>query len=139
MSGSNPLAPSRTLMRPAPDHPAMLHAKVYQHVSNMAPHEIPDKSSQLETVLPMLGALAGKPNVTPKDVIRAAADAAAKGAVKPSEAVSFISSMPPDPTKLSGWLRNVYESNLSAQIHMKAAMMQQAQQQPAVMPQGGPT
>jgi hypothetical protein len=37
--------------------------------------------------------------------------------------VDFISRMPEDPAKLGQWLRGLYAANLSAIVHMKAAMM----------------
>jgi len=84
-------------------------------------------------ILPTLGALAGDPKVTPKDVIKAAANVAADGTVEPGDAVQFISGMPPDPDKLRPWLKSLYAANLSAVVHMKAAMLQGPQGQP----QGG--
>lgn len=130
----NPLAPNQ---RPPPDHPAMLHAKMWQHVSGMKPDEHESQSAQMDQLLPILGALANNPKVKARDVIRAAADAAATGKRTPSQAVQFITAMPVEPEKLQGWLRGIYEANLSAQVHMKAAMMQQAQGQPQAPPQGG--
>ena len=134
MSGSNPLS-----ARPkAQDHPAMAHAKMWQHVSSIPAHKLPGMASQMDGLLPVFGALAGNPNVKAKDVIRAAADASARGLASPSEAVKFISSMPSEPDKLQPWLRGVYEANLSAQVHMKAAMAQQAQGAPQAAPQPMP-
>lgn len=135
----NPLS---TAPPKGPNHPAMNHAKAWQHVNTMAPDTIPAKITQMDALIPVFGALASKPNVTPKDVIKAAADAAARGIATPSEAVKFISGMPSAPDALNPWLRNLYETNLSAQIHMKAAMlkqsqMQQQQAQQAAMPQPG--
>ena len=115
----------------------MLHAKMWQHVSGMNPDEHQSNSARMDALLPVLGALANNPKVKPRDVIRAAADAAATGKTTPSGAVKFITAMPSEPEKLQGWLRAFYEANLSAQVHMKAAMMQQAQGQPQAPPQGG--
>lgn len=102
---------------------------------------IQEKSGQMDGLLPILGALAGNPNVKSKDVIKAAADAAGEGMTTPSDAVRFISSMPSEPDKLQGWLKSIYAANLSAQVHMKAAMMkaQQPAPQPAITPQATPT
>jgi len=142
MSGSNPLQPTPRMAAATKDHPASMHARVWQHVNAMPPHEIPDKAAQMDALLPVLGGLAGNPNVKAKDVIKAAADAAASKRVSPSEAVEFISQMPTEPDKLQPWLRTIYAANLSAQVHMKAAMAQQAQAAaqpapaPVAMPQG---
>jgi hypothetical protein len=115
----------------------------------MDPSDIPAQIAKLDYILPILGGLATNPKVTAKDVIKAAAKEAADGKVPPSEAIKFITQMPADPDKLSPWLRNIYSANLSAVVHMKAAMIQQAQaaqqapQQPvqpgpAMPPQGMP-
>ena len=138
---SNPLA-ARVSPSPRPPDPMMRHAQAWQHVQGMPRDGIPAKIATMDHVLPILGALAGNPNVTAKDVIKAAAGAAADGKVEPSEAVRFISSMPAEPDKLQNWLKGVYATNLSAIVHMKAAMMQPAQGAsqavPApVPPQGG--
>ena len=150
MSGSNPLVSGPAPpMAPQPEHPAMGHARVWQHGGQMDPSDIPAQIAKLDYILPILGGLATNPKVTAKDVIKAAAKEAADGKVPPSEAIKFITQMPADPDKLSPWLRNIYSANLSAVVHMKAAMMQQAQaaQQaprqpvqpgPAMPPQGMP-
>lgn len=124
---SNPLA---TVNRPAKDHPAMMHAQVWKHVSAMPAGELPEKIARVDHILPILGSLAGNPNVKPRDVIKAAASVAADGIVSPSDAVSFISQMPADPDKVQGWLKGLYAANLSAAVHMKAAVMQQSQGAP---------
>lgn len=143
MSGSNPLvsgpAPPMALQ---PDHPAMGHARAWQHVGQMDSGDLPAQIAKLDRVLPILGSLATNPKVTAKDVIKAAAKEAADGAVPPSEAIKFITGMPADPDKLQPWLRNLYSTNLSAVVHMKAAMLQQAQGQQQVLQQAvqpGPT
>ena len=53
----------------------------------------------------------------------------------------MISQMPDDPTKLRAWLKQLYVVNLTAAVHLKAAMMPAPQQpaaQPAAMPQPAP-
>jgi hypothetical protein len=122
MSGSNPLN-SRYKPGATPQHPAQMHAEVWQHVNKLDPSSFAAQSKQMDDMLPVIGALAGNPNVNSKDVIKAAANAAAEGKVSPSEAVQFISSMPSEPDKLQGWLKNRYAVGLSVQVHMKAAMM----------------
>lgn len=110
----------------------MLHAKAWQHVNTLQPDEMTKQLDQMESGLPIFGALAGDPNVTAKDVIKAAAGMAADGKIDPSEAVAFISAMPSDPKQIQPWLKARYAAALSASVHMKAAMTQQAQapQQP---------
>ena len=126
MNQQNPLAAKPNTKQNA-DHPMMLHARTWNHVRQMHPDDIAHKSDRLDYMLPILGELAGNPKVTSKDVIKAAAQAAADGKAEPNEAVQFISQMPDDPAKLQPWLRGLYEANVSAQIHMKAARIQQAQ------------
>jgi hypothetical protein len=130
MNQQNPLAAKP--QTPKSEHPMMNHARVWRHVQQMHPDDIAAKTDRLDYMLPILGELARNPKVTSKDVIKAAAQAAADGKAEPNEAVQFISQMPDDPAKLQPWLRNLYETNISAQIHMKAARIQQAQaaQQP---------
>jgi len=131
---------------PEPDHPALGHARMWQHVGKIDPGDLPAQIAKLDYILPILGSLATNPKVTAKDVIKAAAKEAADGKVPPSEAIKFITQMPADPDKLGPWLRTLYSANLSAVVHMKAAVLQQAQgqqqapQQPgqAMPPQGVP-
>ena len=134
----NPLN-SRYRPGATPEHPAKRHAEAWKHVNGMDLGTIKEKSDRIDGLLPMLGALAGNPNVKAKDVIKAAADAAGQGMTSPSEAVQFISSMPSEPDKLQGWLKNIYATNMAAQVHMKAAMMKANQppvpvQAPAAAP-----
>lgn len=118
----NPLAPSKRSVTPTA-HPAMAHARVWNHVNSMEPEQLASKTTETAYALPIIGALAANPKVTRKDVIKAAADAAGAGKIKPSQAVEIISGMPDDPAKLRPWLRDAYAANLSGLVHMKAAMM----------------
>lgn len=122
----NPLASTkRGVVQP---HPELLHAQVWKGVNQMPSDDLASKAAIVNYATPLLGALAGNPKTTPKDVIKAAANAAADGKIKPSEAVEFISSMPADPTKLQAWLKQHYEEHLSAGVHMEAAMMRRSAQ-----------
>ena len=124
----NPL--SAAARKPQKQHPMMMHAMMWKHVAGMHPDSLEGKITQTDALLPILGGLAGNPNVKSKDVIKAAAGAAGDGIVAPDEAVKFITMMPSDPEKLQGWLRGIYAANLSAAVHMKAAALQGAQPQP---------
>jgi len=136
MPSPNPLTSDRPQKIAAND--LMLHhARVWQHVNSLPYSDVIQKSKSIEYILPRLGELAGNPNVKSKDVIKAAAQAAADGEVSPDEAVKFISGMPPDPDKLQGWLKTLYAANLAAQVHMKAAIIQKSQQ-PSQAPQNAP-
>lgn len=128
---ANPLSSTRKLAS-NDQHPAHMHAKVWQHVNAMSPDDQASKVDELKYSLPILGALSSNPKTTRKDVIKAAADAAGAGKIDPSMAVSLISQMPDDATKLQGWLKGLYAQNLSAMVHLKAAAM------PAQQPQGVP-
>lgn len=128
---SNPLQ-SRKPAAPA-DHPAKMHAHIWQHVQGMDADTQATKATQLSYGLPILGALASNPKTTRKDVIKAAADAAGVGKLDPSQAVAMISQMPDDPDKLQPWLKGLYATNLSAMVHLKAAQMPEpAAPQPGV-------
>lgn len=111
-----------------------MHANVWQHINSMAPDDQASTMDELKYSLPILGALANNPKTTRKDVIKAAADAAGSGKIDPSKAVSLISQMPDDPTKLQPWLKTMYATDLTAMVHLKAAAMPQAPQ-PGVQPQ----
>lgn len=128
---ANPLTSTR--QRPPGQHPAQMHAQVWQHVNGLAPDDQASKVAELTYSLPILGALANNPKTTRKDVIKAAAEAAGAGKIDPSMAVSIISQMPNDPDKLQPWLKNIYATNLSAMVHLKAAMMPTPQ--PGTQPQ----
>lgn len=136
--GPNPLAaPAPTQASPAarpPDDPMMQHARMWQYVNGMKPDEIASKAKEIDGTLPLLGALAGNDRVTAKNVIKAAADAAATGKITPSQAVKFISGMPDDHTKLQSWLKGIYAANMGALVHMKAALMAQRPGAPVAGP-----
>ena len=128
----NPLArPNRAAPKP---NPMLAHAQIWKHVSGMAPDDVSKGAERLDYVLPILGALAGDPKVTPKKVIMAASQAAADGIATPAEAVQFITGMPSDPEKLQPWLRQLYVTNMSAAVHMKAALMKRQQPVPGLPP-----
>lgn len=101
----------------------MAHARIFKHVEAMAPDELSSKADLVSYVTPILGALAGNPKVTSKDVVKAAAQAAADGKIQPSEAVKFLTTMPSKPDDLRPWLKSLYAANMTALVHMKAAMM----------------
>lgn len=133
MSGSNPLAsnPKPGPAEAKPD-PLLKHAQMWQHVQNQTPDVLAAHVATMDHVLPVLGRLAGDPDVTAKDVIKAATNAVAAGAMTPSKAVANIADMPADPDKLRPWLKERYADALAATVHAKAALMRQA------MPQGQP-
>jgi hypothetical protein len=131
LSGRVPNAPGR----PKNEHPQMMHAKMWQHVSGMEPGAMASAMQKTAATLPLIGSLAANPKVTSKDVIKAAAEAAATGHIQPSDAVKFITNMPAEPDHLRPWLRSMYQANLSAMVHMKAAAMAPPQQ---AMPQQAP-
>lgn len=131
----NPLAPNMAKqMAQVKPHPMMMHAKMWQHANSIPKDDLDKKTDTSNYITPLLGQLSSDPDVTSKDVIKAAAGAAADGKIQPDEAVHFISSMPDDPKKLQPWLKGLYKAHLSALVHMKAAQMQQ--QQAAMAPPG---
>lgn len=133
----NPLSSAPQAGPSAPD-PLLVHARLWQHINSMPSHELPAQTDRVNYVLPILGALAGDPKVTSRDVIKAAAQAAADGKVPPSEAVQFISQMPTDQEKLRPWLKQMYTTNLTAAVHLKAAAMKQQQPSPQPVAQSQP-
>lgn len=119
----NPLMAGRPKRQPQKEHPMMAHARMWQYAHSLPPDQLATETDRTDYALPIIGALAGNPKVTAKDVIKAAAQAAADGKIPPSGAVQVISQIPPDPDKLQPWLRQMYAAHLSAAVHMKAAMM----------------
>ena len=117
----------------------MAHAKIWNHVNSMAPDDLKTTFDRVSHAVPILGALASNPNVTSKDVIKAAADAVANVKTSPSQAIAFISKIPDDPAKVQPWLKNLYAQNMAASVHMKAAQMAQqtAAPPPAAPPMAG--
>lgn len=155
----NPLA-STPRPRPAEakPHPLLRHAQLWDQVNQQSPKALQDHVAQMDYSLPVLGALAGNPDVTPKDVIKALANSVAEGKRSPSSAVAVIANMPSDPEKLRPWLKEKYAENLATTVHAKAVLMgghgqapQPAQPMPgpaapvaapsvpAPLPQAGPT
>ena len=139
----NPLA-STPRPRPAEGkpHPMLRHAQLWDHVNQQTPGTLQEHVRQMDYALPILGALAGNPDVTAKDVIKALANSVAEGKRSPGSAVAAIANMPSDPDKLRPWLREKYAENLATTVHAKAALMgqaaqqqQQAQQPPQSVPQ----
>jgi hypothetical protein len=130
----NPLSAKPKVAAPA-EHPMLAHAKIWQHVNAMAPDDVAQHTAAADYTTPRIGALAANPNVTRKDVIKAAADWAGVGKIPPSKAVEFISALPNEPDKLQPFLRNLYLTNMTALIHMKAAAMPGQQAAPT---QGAP-
>lgn len=126
MSGTNPLASRRAPDSPAEPHPMLRHAQIFAHVNNHSPEALQAHVGAMEGVLPTLGALAANPNVTAKDVIKAATKAVADGHMSPSRAVANIADMPADPDKLRGWLKERYADALAVTVHAKAALQRQA-------------
>src|ERR1700757_3357618 len=103
----NPLAPAKKQAPAVSQHPMLAHAQLWQHVNNMPKSALGDAISSTNYGVPILGALASNPNVSRKDVIKAAADAAGAGKIPPSQAVEMISQMPDDPTKIQPWLHSL--------------------------------
>jgi hypothetical protein len=132
---SNPLSVTRKNTAPTQD-PMRGHAQMWKHVNSMPSDDLATKAAEISYSLPILGALAGNPKVTSKNVIKATADAAGAGKMPPSKAVEIISQMPADPEKLQPWLKGLYAAGMTALVHMKAVMMrEQASQGASAAPQ----
>lgn len=125
MSGTmNPLqsAPPQAAPNKAND-PLVQHANIWAAVNKLDPAALVQKERLTTGVTPILGALAGNPKVTSKDVVKAASQAAAERLVSPEMAVQFLMQMPQKPEELRPWLRNLYAMNMTASVHAKAALM----------------
>tara|TARA_R110000868_G_scaffold143298_1_gene361342 strand:- start:2781 stop:3296 length:516 start_codon:yes stop_codon:yes gene_type:complete len=122
MAQDNPLS-DRPASDRAPVDPMYRHAQIWQHAQGMKDNDADVKIGQLEHILPVLGALAHNPRTTAKDVIKAAANSASKQVITPSEAVKFITMIPPKSDDLLPWLRDLYTGNLSLAVHLHASKM----------------
>ncbi len=123
----NPLSTNRKRPAAATQHPMLRHAQLWQHVNGHSPEALQQHIDAMDHVLPALGKLAGDPNVTAKDVIKAVTSAVAEGKMEPSKAVANIADMPADPDKLRPWLKDRYATALATTVHAKAALLSQAQ------------
>ena len=122
----NPLASRRPRPATAPPDPLLRHAQLWQHVNNQTSEILRQHVVQTDYILPVLGALAGDPDVTAKDVIKAVTSAVAEGKMDPSKAVANIADMPADPDKLRPWVKDRYATALATTVHAKAALLRQA-------------
>ncbi len=135
----NSLSGGHQKQRASSEDPMMAHAKIWNHVNSMAPHQLASAADRVNYVTPLLGKLSSNPNVTAKDVIKAAASGVADGKATAQEAIAFISKIPEDPAKVQPWLKNLYAQNMAASVHMKAAQMaQQTAAPPSSAPQATP-
>ena len=134
---NNPLA-SRAASREAPDQGMLRHAQMWKGMQAQDSDTLQQHVQSLDYGLPIMGALAGNPKTTAKDVIKATSQAVADQKMSPSQGVAFISQMPAEADKLQPWLREKYALNLAAAVHAKAALLARAQPQqaPQVAPPG---
>lgn len=132
----NPLASRRPRPAEPKDDPMMRHAQVWQHIERQTPDTLKSHVGFMDYALPIIGKLAGDPNVTAKDVIKALSGAVADGKMDASKAVANLADMPADPDKLRPWLKEKYADALATTVHAKAALMRQGPQQapPAAVP-----
>jgi hypothetical protein len=124
----NPLASTQKQPASSAPDPMLVHARLWRHAHSMDDDALAHKTDQVSYTLPIIGKLAGDPNVKPKDVIKAAASAAADGKATAQEAVQMISQMPSDPEKLQPWLKQLYAVQMTSLVHMKAAAMMRSGQ-----------
>jgi hypothetical protein len=120
------------------------HAELWQHIEGHPPDVLHQHVAFMDYALPIIGRLAGNPDVTAKDVIKALSGAVADGKMDASKAVGNLADMPADPDKLRPWLRAKYADALATTVHAKAALMRQGAMQgpgqaaaPGAAPAGG--
>lgn len=138
-SGPNPLtAGPQNVPGPQPggssgvDSP-QFHAQAGQQIAGMGmdPKALAKEASLATYASNIFGALAKDPKAKAKDVVAAAAQAVADGKTDAEGAIKLLTQMPTDKDKLGPWLRNMYLSNLTAAVHVKAEMMRQGIPVPA--------
>jgi hypothetical protein len=129
----NPLASRRPSAAEAKPDPMHRHAQVWQHIEQQPADTLHQHVAFMDYALPIIGRLAGNPDVKAKDVIKALSGAVADGKMDASKAVANLGDMPADPDKLRPWLREKYADALATTVHAKAALMRQG-----AMPPPGP-
>lgn len=145
----NPLASRRPRPAEKKDDPMMRHAQVWQHIETHPGDVLHQHVAFMDYALPIMGRLAGNPDVKAKDVIKALSGAVADGKMDASKAVGTLADMPADSEKLRPWLREKYADALATTVHAKAALMRQGAMQapgqqaapvvaPGAVPQGAP-
>lgn len=135
----NPLMTAGPAAPPAPDPDEERQAQIWQYMQQQPEDVLAQTIKSTDYGLPVIGALAANPKVTAKDVIKAATDAAASGAIDPSAAVNMVSQMPADPDKLRPWLKQMYQTSFAAAVEAKSAMYHlQAKQLAAAQSQQQP-
>ncbi len=142
----NPLAQSRPRPSQGKPDPMQQHAMIWAHMHQQPREALQQHVSLMDYALPILGQLSSDPNVSAKKVIKAVAGAVADQKLAPSQGVAMISQIPPDADKVQPWLRQMYETQLTATVHAKAALMKsmlpgggaQPQPMPGASPQGAP-
>jgi hypothetical protein len=125
----NPLASRRPRPAEPKDHPMLRHAQIFQHIEKQTPDTLQKHVGFMDYALPIMGRLAGNPDVTAKDVIKALSGAVADGQMEPARAVANLADMPAEPDKLRPWLREKYADALATTVHAKAALMRQGAMQ----------
>lgn len=123
----NPLASRKPSAAEAKPDPMHRHAQVWQHIESQPMDVLHQHVAFMDYALPILGRLAGNPDVKAKDVIKALSGAVADGKMDASKAVANLAGMPADSDKLRPWLREKYADSLATTVHAKAALMRQAQ------------
>lgn len=128
----NPLASKHPAEKK--DDPMLRHAQVWHHIEHQPADALQSHVGFMDYALPIIGRLAGDPNVKAKDVIKALSGAVADGQMQASKAVANLADMPADPDKLRPWLREKYADALATTVHAKAALMRQGAMQPPGQP-----
>ena len=134
----NPLSTTRRRPAETPPDPMLRHAQLWRHVNSQTPEVLPRHIGQMDYILPILGTLAGDPDVRAKDVIKAVTGAVAEDKIEPSKAVETIAAMPADPDKLRPWLKDRYAIGLATTVHAKAALLAQAASPQGAAPTAAP-
>ncbi len=134
----NPLSRSRpSPVQQKPD-PMQQHAMIWAQMHQQPKDTLRQHVALMDYALPILGQLSSDPNVSAKKVIKAVAGAVADQKLAPSQGVAMISQIPPDADKVQPWLRQMYETQLTATVHAKAALMKSLLPGGGAQPQGAP-
>lgn len=86
---------------------------------NLSPDEVQQHIGQLSALVPKMGALLQKPNLSEKDVVKVAASAAEGGLTPTSQVVEQLLDMPTDPRALRQWVQNKFMGGMMALVQLK--------------------
>jgi hypothetical protein len=110
-TGSNPLAGGGLQQ-------AQMQAQPQPSFAQLTPDQVDQHLSLAAWMVPALGSLAKRKDLTRKDVLLEVSNAVSHGKIPVSAAASFMSQLPEDRAQLRQFLDTLYRQNLAAAVHL---------------------